>query len=238
MDYESSDFEIISAEDKIANIERALSIIKNNGALYKRKYGEITEKIQMLNQKTNLKFDNTINLLKFQNQLILNEIRHLKSYQQIIGDKLNSELYALSEKLVFICISIGNLSKDINSDHVSQVKKITSKTETKQILKSINESFRIIKELLIGLKDYSDRMSEELRQSNFHCRTLAIDMTTKRYHVFMEYKRQVEYYMATLSYFNDLAEAIINNFENSSIVGFLVADTDTLQPVDSEDLMV
>ena len=234
MDYNLSDFEVISSDDKIANINRALDVINNSTILYKKKYTEISEKITVLTQKTNLKFDNTVNLLKFQNQLILNEIRHLKSYKQVISDKLNSELYSLSEKLVFICISISNLSKDINSDNVKQVKKISSKNDLNDILASINDSFRTIKELLIELKNYSDKMSDELRQSNFHCRTLAIDMTTRRYHIFMEYKRQVEYYVAILSYFNDLAEAINENFDNSSIIGFLVSETD----MEPGDLMV
>jgi len=224
LDYFDKDFDLDNIESKIKEVNNMFKLINNSIETYKKKYTSINDKMNMLNNKTNLNLDNTTNLLKFQNLLILNEIKYLNSLKQIVSVRLNTELYNLSEKLTFISISIINLNKDINQDHINQIKKVEKNSSIDTYIEIILDNFSNIKQLLLKLKDYGENINNEMTQGNFHCGTLNIDLTTKRIHIFLEYKKIVNYFYTIVNYFSEIAENINNNLDNTSIFNFLVAE--------------
>lgn len=223
MEYYEKDFVLEEIESKVKTINNMFDLVNKSVSTYKTKYASINEKMEMLNHKTNLNLDNTTTLMKFQNQLILNEIKYLNSLKQVIYTRFVNELFKLSEKLTFVCISIINLNKDINQDHIHQVKKAEKTSSIDDFINTITENFENIKVLLLGLKQYNENINNEMTSGNFHCGTLNIDLMTKRVHIFLEYKKIVNYFYTILNYFFEMSESINNNLDNTSIFNFLVS---------------
>ena len=226
MEYQEKDFYINNIDSKINNINTCFKNINAKIKQYNTKYNIINEQIEMLNNKTHLKLHDNTKLLKFQNNLIFNEINYLKNLKQRIQNELNSELYKLSDKLTMISISIINLNKDINHDTITQIKK-SKKTDTfLKIINKISNNFNHIKELLLKIKKYNQKMNKDMMKGNYHCKTLDMDITIKRIHIFIEYKRYANVFTTIIDYFSELAETINNQFINKSMFAFLVSDDD------------
>lgn len=226
MEYQEKDFYINNIDSKINNINTCFKNINAKIKQYNTKYNIINEQIDMLNNKTHLKLHDNTKLLKFQNNLIFNEINYLKNLKQMMQNELNLELYKLSDKLTMISISIINLNKDINQDTITQIKK-SKKTDTfLKIINKISNNFNHIKELLLKIKKYNQKMNKDMMKGNYHCKTLDMDITIKRIHIFIEYKRYANVFTTIIDYFSDLAETINNQFTNKSMFAFLVSDDD------------
>lgn len=232
MDYSEEHFNIISIDDKTNTIEKTFKLINTSINTYNNKKLSIVEKIEMLNNKTNLHLDNTTNFLKFQNQLINNEITYLLKLKDTIENKLNTELITISDKLIFIYISTINLNKDMNQDHVHKIKKPETNNNNILLIKNILTNFNNLKALLLKLKEYNENLDNEMKQGNYHCNTLNIDLMTKRFHIFLEYKKLVHYFEETIKYFTNLCESANNNLDNTSIFNFLVSNNSTNDSVD------
>jgi hypothetical protein len=224
MDYNENNFDIISIDDKINIIEKTFKLINSSINIYNNKKLSIVEKIEMLNNKTNLHLDNTTNFLKFQNKMINNEIDYLISLKDTIEIKFNEELNKISDKLIFIYISTINLNKDMNQDHISKIKKPDTKINNILLIKDILSNFDNLKTLLLKLKEYNENLDNEMRKGNYHCNTLNIDLMTKRFHIFLEYKKLVHYFEETIKYFTSLCKSANNNLDNTSIFNFLVSN--------------
>jgi hypothetical protein len=224
MDYNESNFDIISVNDKTEIIDKTFKLINTSINIYNNKKVSIVEKIEMLNNKTNLHLDNTTNFLKFQNRLINNEINYLLQLKETIETKLNNELNTISDKLIYIYISTINLNKDMNQDHISKIKKPDTKKNNILLIKDILANFDNLKSLLLKLKEYNESLDNEMREGNYHCNTLNIDLMTKRFHIFLEYKKLVYYFEETIKYFTNLCESANNNLDNTSIFNFLVSN--------------
>lgn len=228
MEYQEKDFYINNIDSKINNINTCFKKINAKIKQYNTKYNIINEQIEILNNKTHLKLHDNTKLLKFQNNLIFNEITYLKNLKQMIQNELNSELYKLSDKLTLISISIINLNKDINQDNITQIKK-SKKTDTfLKIINKISNNFNHIKELLMRIKKYNHKMNNDMLKGNYHCKTLDMDITIKRIHIFIEYKRYANVFTTVIDYFSELAETINNQFINKSMFAFLVSEDDNI----------
>jgi hypothetical protein len=241
MDYKEEDFNIISINDKTNIIETTFSLINSSINIYNNKKISIIEKIEMLNNKTNLHLDNTTNFLKFQNKLINNEINYLTILKNTIETKLNDELNTISDKLIFIYISTINLNKDINQDHINKIKKPSVKNNNIILIKDILSNFDNLKSLLLKLKEYNENLNNEMTEGNYHCNTLNIDLMTKRFHIFLEYKKLVHYFEETIKYFTSLCESVNNNLDNTSIFNFLVSNNNKkiiLESIDDNDIFI
>jgi hypothetical protein len=241
MDYKEEDFNIISINDKTNIIETTFSLINSSINIYNNKKLSIIEKIEMLNNKTNLHLDNTTNFLKFQNKLINNEINYLTILKNTIEKKLNDELNTISDKLIFIYISTINLNKDINQDHINKIKKPSVKNNNIILIKDILSNFDNLKSLLLKLKEYNENLNNEMTEGNYHCNTLNIDLMTKRFHIFLEYKKLVHYFEETIKYFTSLCESVNNNLDNTSIFNFLVSNNNKkiiLESIDDNDIFI
>jgi hypothetical protein len=224
MDYEEKDFLIKNIDRQIDNINNSFKNISDKIKKYQNKYNIINDQIEMLKKKTHLNLDDTTKLLRFQNNLIFNEITYLKNIKQIMNSQINSELYKLSDKLAIIAISILNLNKDINQDNLSHINR-SKKTDTiGKKIKSINNNFIHIKDLLLKIKNYNKQINNDMMKGNYHCKTLDMDISIKRIHIFIEYKRYASIFEAIIEHFNELSISITKQINHKTLFNFLVSN--------------
>jgi len=234
MDYEEKDFLIKNIDKQIDNINNAFKFINEKIKKYQSKYNIINDQIEMLKKKTHLNLDDTTKLLRFQNNLIFNEITYLKNMKQIMNSQINSELYKLSDKLAIMAISILNLNKDINQDNLTHINR-SKKTDTiGKKIKSISNNFVHIKDLLLKIKDYNKQINNDMMKGNYHCKTLDMDISIKRIHIFIEYKRYASVFEAIIEHFDELSVAIIKQIKHKSLFNFLVSNED--KDVEEEEI--
>jgi hypothetical protein len=232
MDYEEKDFLIKNIDKQIDNINNAFKFINEKIKKYQSKYNIINDQIEMLKKKTHLNLDDTTKLLRFQNNLIFNEITYLKNMKQIMNSQINNELYKLSDKLAIMAISILNLNKDINQDNLTHINR-SKKTDTiGKKIKSISNNFVHIKDLLLKIKDYNKQINNDMMKGNYHCKTLDMDISIKRIHIFIEYKRYASVFEAIIEHFDDLSVAIITQIKHKSLFNFLVSVEDINEEAD------
>lgn len=234
MDYNDNDFIIKNILNQVDNINKCINFINIRLKKYNTKYNVVKEQIELLNNKTHLKLDGTTKLLKFQNILIFNEIEYLMNMRHIIQTQLNTEIYKLSDKLTIMSISILNLNKDINQDPLTQIKKSKKTDNFKKKIDIIINNFHHIKELLLNIKEYNKKINNDMIKGNYHCKTLDMDISIKRIHIFIEYKRYAQTFEAIIDHFNDLSVSVINNLNNKSIFNFLVSDDENKDDNDNE----
>lgn len=226
MDYEEKDFLIKNIDKQIDNINNAFKLINDKIKKYQSKYNIINDQIEMLKKKTHLNLDDTTKLLRFQNNLIFNEITYLKNMKQIMNSQINNELYKLSDKLAIMAISILNLNKDINQDNLTHINR-SKKTDTiGKKIKSISNNFVHIKDLLLKIKNYNKQINNDMMKGNYHCKTLDMDISIKRIHIFIEYKRYASVFEAIIEHFDELSVAIITQIKHKSLFNFLVSIED------------
>lgn len=226
MDYTKDDF--VSALDigeSINVIQAGIRSLDNVYHAYRKKYSDINDKIEVLNTKKGLKLESTLKTLRFQNQLIFNEIQYIRTQSNAIKGRLLQELTSIAEKLLFIVMSISNLNKDISTEKtVNHIQKLPSNAELNETIIFIKENLHHISEQLLDLKQYNEKISQELTDGNYHCTTLDLDMRSKRMIIFVEFKRMNDYYSQIIRHFAALTKAAAETMIQSSLFRVLVQE--------------
>ena len=118
------------------------------------------------------------------------------------------------------------MSKDIGKESINDkdIKKSSFKDNYEKIIENIVYNLSNIKTLLLELKEYNSKISEELENKNFHCKTLSNLIHKKRILIFINYKKIYEIFVTLIKYFSHHAITLTEKLDNDKNYLFLVGD--------------
>ncbi len=194
--------------------------IDNNIKNLNNKSSEIRLKIEMLIKKVNLKLEDSTQLLQFQHSIIINEINYIKSLKQILLSNINSHLYYLSENISMLAISVLNVYKDIPGNNTKTILMTNKNDEYLKIVSDITFNLNYIHEILDNFKNYNQKLSEEMKTGNFHCKTLENDISNVYNHINLEYLKYVNDMEKRIAYYVEFSNNISEQIDNMKLASF------------------
>ncbi len=210
----------LSYGDKIARLNENIKKIDESVADLITKSNEIKTKIDMLVNKVNLKLENSTQLLQFQQSIIVNEINYFKNLKSILLMNVNNQLYDLSENISFLTMSVVNIYKDISSNEKRQIAMTHKHDSFIKIVSDINANFAYIKEMLANFQTYNEQLTKEMKDGNFHCKTLQKDMENIYNHINTEYLKYVHNASQRIEYYVEFSNKISEQIDSTKIIEF------------------
>jgi hypothetical protein len=203
------------------NIKKIDNVITN----LTNKTTEIDSKIDMLKKKKNLKLEDATQLLKFQNEIIIEETKHLKNLKLILSDNVKTQLYILSENISMLVISILNIYKDIQDNNsinnINIIVQMTNKNDNiTKIISDIMTNMNYINDMLVKFKTFNMNLSSDMFNNNFHCNTLKTDMENTYNHINTEYLKYLNDLDTRINYFMEFSNKISEYLNNMIISDF------------------
>ena len=240
MEYSETDFVQPDFTDELSNIKKYFNKIGEYINSYEMKIKNISEKMISLSGKNYIDDNSSLELLKYQKKLIQNEKQYLDNLNNIYKAELNKQIYIISEKTTIMFMSLQNINKEIDKDfNISkQLRRSFDKDEYKKMIQDTIYNFSNIKSLLLNLKAYNIKLSNELENDNFHCKTLGHNINKKRILIYINYKKMYETFVTIIRYFADHSEKLMDKLKNDTNYTFLVNndkinDSQSLKPIDS-----
>ena len=184
------------------------------------KSSDIRLKIEMLMKKVNLKLQDSTQLLQFQHSIIINEVNYIKSLKQILLTNINSHLFYLSENISMLAISVLNVYKDIPGNSKKTILMTGKNDEYGKIVSDIAFNLNYIHEILDNFKIYNEKLSEEMENGNFHCKTLKNDITNVYNHINLEYVKYLNDMEKRMAYYVEFSNNISDQIENMKLASF------------------
>jgi hypothetical protein len=210
----------LSYEGKIQTLNENIKKIDENIIDLMTKANDIKIKIDMLVNKVNLKLENSTQLLQFQQSIIMNELNYFKNLKTILLMNVNNQLYDLSENISFLTMSVVNIYKDISTSDKKQVAMTHKNDSFLKIVSDINHNFDYIKEMLANFVIYNKQLTKEMKDGNFHCKTLQKDMENIYNHINTEYLKYVHNASQRIEYYVEFSNKIIEQIDSTKISEF------------------
>jgi hypothetical protein len=224
MEYTEADFVEYDYTSDLSSINKYMeknTELKNN---YENKFKNIGSKIVSLSQKQYFDINTSLDLLIYQQNIIKNEKNYLHNLSKIFNAEFKKQMFNLSEKTTIMYISLQDINKDINkeSNNDKQIKKSVLGDNYIKIIENIKFNFINIKILLLRLKNYNEEVNLEMKDKNFHCKTLGSFIHKKRILIFINYKKIYETFVTIIKYFASHATILLHNLNNDKNYLFLV----------------
>ena len=234
MDYMDNDFKEVNISSELESIKLFYSNIEEHINNYNNKFKNLNTKIISLSTKQYLDINTSLDLLKYQKNLVKFEVDYFTNQRNIFTSELKNQLYNISEKITILYISLLNINKDIkedlnNNNNEQPIKRSFLKDDYLKIINDITDNFSNIKELLLNLKKYNIDLDKELNDKNYHCRTLNNNINNKRILIYINYKKSYDIFSNTLQYFSEYSEIIITKIKEDFNYKFLVNVTEDIE---------
>lgn len=238
MEYTDKDFVDPDIHTELKIINTCLKKIDEFNTKYSEKSKIIDDKIISLSNKQYLDIVSSLDLLRYQQDLINNERLYLKNLNKIFNNELQTQIYYLSEKVTIMYMSLQNINKEINNDINKSIRRSFKKDNYTKIINDILYNFTNIKLLLLKLKEYNINLNKELQNKNFHCRTLDHNIHKKRILIYINYQKFHETFVTIIKYFYDHALTIIDKLNNDKHYTFLVNSNELNNNVEDENVFL
>jgi len=222
MEYTNNDFNELDIKNELKTINMCLKKINNYNTKYYEKSKIIDDKILSLSNTQYLDIVSSLELLKYQQKLINNERNYLTNLNKTFTNELQTQIFNLSEKVTIMYMSLQNINKEINNDINKSIRCSSKKDNYTKIIDDILYNFQNIKLLLLKLKEYNISLNQELKNKNFHCRTLDHNIHKKRILIYINYQKFHETFETIIKYFYDHAVEIHQKLDNDKHYTFLV----------------
>jgi hypothetical protein len=210
------------------NYDESISIIENNlvkinesSEKLLNKSNDVKVKIDMLTKKNNIKLDESVDLLDFQNRVLHNELFYLSNIKSIIVSNLSKILLQISEGLTMLTLSVVSMYKDIIDCDNKPVKISNKKDKKDKIIHDIVNNLDFLKEILNEIKEYNKKLYANLIENKFHCNTLNNTIDIKCMHIELEYNKTKNDLEQTLKYFIDFTTNMSEQIDNMTIHNFI-----------------
>lgn len=235
MEYSEDDFKKPDLTSELNNIKNYFNTINEFINSYENKNKKIDEKILSLSGNNYLDDNSSLELLKYQKNIIKNEKQYLDNLNNIFKSELNKQIYMVSEKSTIMFMSLQNINKEINKDFNinKQLKRSFDKDEYVKIINDTIDNFDNIKTMLINLKKYNIDLNKELENNNFHCKTLNHNINQKRVLIYINYKKLYETFITIIDYFSQHSKNLIEKLDKDSNFKFLVNIGDSTNTTDT-----
>ena len=155
MDYMDNDFKEVNISSELESIKLFYSNIEEHINNYNNKFKNLNTKIISLSTKQYLDINTSLDLLKYQKNLVKFEVDYFTNQRNIFTSELKNQLYNISEKITILYISLLNINKDIkeelnNNNNEQPIKRSFLKDDYLKIINDITDNFSNIKELLLA----------------------------------------------------------------------------------------
>ena len=235
MEYSENDFLTPSLKTELENIKTYFDYINEFINQYETKNKKIDEKILSLSGNNYLDDNSSLELLKYQKNIIKNEKQYLDNLNNIFKTELNKQIYMVSEKSIIMFMSLQSINKEINKDFnvTKQLRRSFDKNDYVKIINDTIDNFTNIKTLLLNLKKYNIDLNKDLENNNFHCKTLNHNINQKRVLIYINYKKLYETFITIIDYFSQHSKNLIEKLEKDSNFKFLVNIGDSTNTIDT-----
>ena len=218
-------------------------ILNNNNTIIKNlSYLEtIIHKINKKNLKINSiyqKIDNNKILicdqqqsyLFFQLKILKNEANYYRNIYNFIIHKYYYELYALSENIIIIIISLNKLEIDSKENKQNIFNKlITIKKEqtinygkiTELVNITIN-NIKLVSDYLLIFKNYLDNLIKSNTKDNIHNNTFELTIENKKCTITIQYNNICSKFNKIIKYFLECSDSIYNQIKSSKYLIFFL----------------
>jgi hypothetical protein len=226
--------------EKNNNITNKVNTIFSTIKLFDLKNENIKKKINKINDiyiqyefNRNLDLDNTSSYLKFQVELLQNEINYYNNIKKIFIKKFSDDLYNISENIILILISINDLDIGYNEEKnniMNHILKIVKKKNNINIIKLEGlikitfNNLKLVKDFIDLFEKFILKTEDENIKNNIHSKKLKINLMNKKNNLNNEYNKYYDELMEFITYFNDLSNNIQLN--RQEIYKFLMDNKD------------
>ena len=114
MEYNETDFLTPNLKTELENIKNYFNYINQFTSLYEIKNKKIDEKILSLSGNNYLDDNSSLELLKYQKNIIKNEKQYLDNLNNIFKSELNKQIYMVSEKSIIMFMSFVFIASNIS----------------------------------------------------------------------------------------------------------------------------
>lgn len=227
MEYSEENFITPNFKKELNNIKIYFAKVSEFINSYETKTKKIDEKMIVLSGKNYLDDTSSMELLKYQKNIIKNEKQYLDNLNNIFKSELNKQIYAISEKSTILFMSLQSITKEIDKDFnlSKELKRSFNKDEYVKIINDTIHNFTNIKTLLLNLKKYNIELNKDLEDNNFHCKTLNHNINQKRVLIYINYKKLYETFVTIIEYFSQHSKNLTEKLDNDSNFKFLVNKT-------------
>ena len=199
-----------------------------------KKSREISNLYINFEQKKYLNLGDTIDNLKFQLQIIMNEKQYLHNVKRIFLGKVYRDMYGLAENIIMVVSSLDDVNleyqKNVNKDNIMKqiipIKKIDIKKfdlkDMVQLVTSVVHNLDLIKTILDMFQNFIDITVKRMKAENFHCLNLGDSLQNQRNHLIIEYNNNCQSLQQLLGYYQDLSKHMLTQVENHRLTDFCV----------------
>jgi len=220
-----------------ADVNNKLNFIFSTLELIEKKIENIEKQIKDINSVyMNYEFNKNLNLnqpnsyLKFQVDLLNNEKKYYNGIRNIFLTKFVKELYNISEYIILILISMEDLDLGYQSEKQNIMKKVLKIKKIKNansgtIFELINitiNNLKLTKKFVDLFENFILSHESDDRKKNIHSKNLNNNLTNKKNHYELEYKKYLDQLNILIDYFNQLALNVNNQFKNHEILKFFI----------------
>ncbi len=119
-----------------------------------------------------------------------------------------------------LAISVLNVYKDIPGNNTKTILMTNKNDEYLKIVSDITFNLNYIHEILDNFKNYNQKLSEEMKTGNFHCKTLENDITNVYSHINLEYLKYVNDMEKRMAYYVEFSNNISQQIDNMKLASF------------------
>ena len=110
MDYMDNDFKEVNISSELEYIKSFYTNIEEHINNYNNKFKNLNTKIVSLSGKQYLDINTSLDLLKYQKNLVKFEVDYFTNQRNIFTSELKNQLYNISEKITILYISLLNIN--------------------------------------------------------------------------------------------------------------------------------
>jgi len=211
----------MNLNENITKIENNIKKINDMHDIISKKVNEVNQRIDIFNQKKNLKLEDSTPFLVFQNKILHNELSYLNNHKSIINSSLNLMIFGISENITMMALTVITMYKDVITGENKLVKISTKKDDNIKIVSDIVYNLDLINSMIKDLRKYNEELHDTITKNNLHAKTLHENIEFVCGHVELEYKKHTNDINISLEYFTQYTEKIIEQNELMILLKFV-----------------
>ena len=211
----------INMNENITKIENNIKKINDMHDIISKKVNEVNQRIDIFNQKKNLKLEDSTPFLVFQNKILHNELSYLNNHKSIINSSLNLMIFGISENITMMALTVITMYKDVITGENKLIKISHKKDDNVKIVGDIDYNLKLINSMLTDLRKYNEDLNDNIIKSNLHAKTIHENIEFVCGHVELEYKKHTNDINKALEYFTQYTEKIIEQNDNMILLKFV-----------------
>jgi hypothetical protein len=196
------------------------------------KKNKIKTVIEEISKNKKLYFKDHVDNLKFQIELLNNELQYINNLAYSFINKYLNDLIINGQHIIFLLTSLLNYNINDNKNEIlSKIKKIdilvdTNKslgdilTQIEVVISNTNHNISLINDFNKQYDEFIDKITNKFNNENLHCNNLSTSYTFKKKQFDLEYDKNIATLNNIHDYFKTLSNSLNEQIETTIVCNF------------------